>query len=128
MSDGEVSLRTPFVIQNFSNIDNFIMTIFPDLESYLKEQLERGIQKPALASIAYSNLKDNFKLFIVRNYSKEIDEYLSKEASHLNKENMNDVLLSTITVTLNVTDRDDNKLSDLDYLNSFRNIVQNLKL
>lgn len=128
MSDGEVSLRTPFVIQNFSNIDNFIMTIFPDLESYLKEQLERGIQKPALASIAYSNLKDNFKLFIVRNYSKEIDEYLSKEASHLNKENMNDVLLSTITVTLNVTDKDDNKLSDLDYLNSFRNIVQNLKL
>lgn len=128
MSDGEVSLRTPFVVQNFSNIDNFIMTIFPDLESYLKEQLERGIQKPALASIVYSKLKDNFKLFIVRNYSKEIDEYLSKEASHLNKETMKDVLLSTITVTLNVTDEKGNKLSDLDWLNSLRNIVQNLKL
>ena len=114
MSDGEVSLRTPFVVQNFSNIDNFIMTIIPDLESYLKEQLERGIQKPALASIVYSKLKDNFKLFIVHNYSKEIDEYLSKEASHLNKETMKDVLLSTITVTLNVTDEKGNKLSDLD--------------
>jgi hypothetical protein len=128
MSDGEVSLRTPFVVQNFSNIDNFIMTIFPDLESYLKEQLERGIQKPALASVVYSKLKDNFKLFIVRNYSKEIDEYLSKEASHLNKETMKDVLLSTITVTLNVTDEKGNKLSDLDWLNSLRNIVQNFKL
>jgi hypothetical protein len=128
MSDGEVSLRTPFVVQNFSNIDNFIMTIFPDLESYLKEQLERGIQKPALVSIVYSKLKDNFKLFIVRNYSKEIDEYLSKEASHLNKETMKDVLLSTITVTLNVTDEKGNKLSDLDWLNSLRNIVQNFKL
>jgi hypothetical protein len=79
MSDGEVSLRTPFVVQNFSNIDNFIMTIFPDLESYLKEQLERGIQKPALVSIVYSKLKDNFKLFIVRNYSKEIDNILARK-------------------------------------------------
>jgi hypothetical protein len=41
---------------------------------------------------------------------------------------MKDVLLSTITVTLNVTDEKGNKLSDLDWLNSLRNIVQNFKL
>jgi hypothetical protein len=44
MSRGKVSLRTPFVVQTFSSIDNFIMTIFPDLESYLKEQIEEGFK------------------------------------------------------------------------------------
>lgn len=123
MSSGEVSLRTPFVTQNFPSIDNFILTIFPDLESYLKEELGVGVQKSALASIAYSKLKDNFKFFIVRNFSKEIEEYLIKETDHLNKEAMKDVLLSTISITLNVTDEDDNKLIDNDYLNALRNII-----
>lgn len=127
MSNGEVSLRTPFVTQNFSSIYNFIVHVFPDLESYLKEQLVEGIQKTSLVNIAYSKLKDNFKIFIVRNYSKELDEYLSKESSQLNKEIMRNVLLSTISITLNVVDKNGNKLLDYDYLNVLRNIIQSIK-
>lgn len=56
MTDGKVILKTPFVIQNFTCIDNFIMTVFPDLESYLKEHLAVGIQTSSLVSIAYSKL------------------------------------------------------------------------
>lgn len=127
MSGGEVSLRTPFEIQTFSSIDNFIMTVFPDLESYLKEQLVGGIQKSALVSVAYSKLKDSFKLFIERNYSNEIDDYLSKETGHLDKEAMKNALLSTVSITLNVIDEKGNKLIDSNYLNALRNIIDNIK-
>jgi hypothetical protein len=124
---GEIVLKTPFIIQKFSNIDTFIMTVFPDLESYLKEQIVRGIGKSSLDSIAYSQLQSNFKLFIVRNYSKELDDYLNKEAAHANKEVMKDVLLSTISITLNVNDANGNKLNENDYLVSLINIIKNLK-
>lgn len=127
MSDGEVSLRTPFVVQNFTSIDNFIINIFPDLESYLKEQIEVGIQKSALINIAYSKIKDSFKFFIVRNYSKEIDDYLGREAGHADKEVMKEVFLSTVSITLNVTDETGNKLMDSDYLNALRNIINKIR-
>jgi hypothetical protein len=128
MSRGKVSLHTPFVVQNFSNIDNFIMTIFPDLESYVKEQVAKGIQKSAMMNIVYYKLKDNFKLFIVRNYSKELDEYLNKETDNLDKEAMKVVLLSTISINLNVTDKKGDKLMDSDYLNALRGIIHGLKV
>lgn len=122
--NAEIILKTPFVIQKFDNIDTFIMAVFPDLESYLKEQIVRGIDKSSLDSIAYSQLQSNFKLFIVRNYSKQLDEYLNKEASHADKEVMKEVLLSTISMTLNVTDTDGHKLSENDYLNPLINIIK----
>ena len=128
MPGEQVSLRTPFVIQSFSRIHNFIMVIFPDLESYLNEQIEEGLQKSALISIAYSKLKDNFKFFIARNYSNEIDDYLSKETDHLNKEAMKNVILSTISITLNVTYKNGNKLIDSDYLNALGNIINEIAL
>lgn len=124
---GEVISKTPFVIQKFSNTNKFIMTIFPDLESYLKEQISQGIQKSDLDSIAFSKLQNSFKLFIVRNYSKKLDDYLNKEAGHVNKEVMKGVLLSTISITLNVRDATGNKLTDSDHLNVLRNIIKNLK-
>lgn len=127
MIGSEVILKTPFVIQNFTNTNKFIMTVLPDLESYLKEQIAQGIQKSDLDSIAYSKLQNSFKLFIVRNYSKELDNYLNKEAGHANKEVMKDVLLSTISITLNVSDATGNKLTDSDYLNALGNIIKNLK-
>jgi hypothetical protein len=128
MSRGKVSLKTPFVEQNFSSIDNFIMTIFPDLESYIKEQIAKGIQKSVMMNIVYSKLKDNFKFFIIRNYSKELDEYLDKETDNFNKEAMKNVLLSTISINLNVTDKKGDKLMDSDYLNTLRGIIQGLKV
>jgi len=122
--NGEIILKTPFVIQKFISIDNFITTVFPDLESYLKEQIVRGIEKSSLDSIAYSQLQSNFKLFIVRNYSKQLDEYLNKEASHADREVMKEVFLSTISITLNVTDTDGHKLNENDYLISLINIIK----
>ena len=52
----------------------------------------------------YSELEKNFTLFILRNYSKNLDEYIDKEAKHADKEAMKEVLLSTISITLNVND------------------------
>jgi len=69
MNDDEIILKTPFVLQKFDNIDTFILTIFPDLKSYVQKQISKGIQKSDLESQVYSELEKHFKLFIVRNYS-----------------------------------------------------------
>lgn len=126
MSKDLIILKTPFVIQDFTSIDNFISTVFPNLESFLKEQLLEGIQESALIDIAYSGLKESFKLYIVRNYSKDIDAYLNKEAKHADPDAFKDVLLSTVSITLNIIDETGNKLMDSDYLNAIRNIVNKL--
>lgn len=124
----EVSLKTPFMIQKFDSIDDFIKTIFPDIESYMKKQLLSNIQRSNLDTIVYSELERNLKLFIVRNYSKDLDEYIDVEARHASKEAMKDVLLSTISITLNVRDESSRKLSENDYLFSLRKIINNTKL
>ncbi len=124
--NGEIVLKTPFVIQKFNNIDNFIKTIFPDLKSYLQKQISKGIQKSDLKSQVYAELEKQFKLFIVRNYSKDLDEYIQKEAKHANKEVMKEVLLSTISTTLSVRDANNNQLGADDYLISLRNIINKI--
>ncbi len=124
----EVSLKTPFIIQKFDSIDDFIKTIFPDIESYMKKQLLSNIQRSNLDTIVYSELERNLKLFIVRNYSKDLDEYIDVKARHASKEAMKDVLLSTISITLNVSDESSRKLSENDYLFSLRKIINNVKL
>jgi hypothetical protein len=123
-----VTLRTPFKIQNFESIEDFIMTIFPDLESYLQKQLIKGIKKADLATLVYSELERNLKLFIVKNYTKDLDNYIQREAKHVSKEVMKDTLLSTISITLNVSDESSRKLSQNDYLFSLRKIINNTKL
>ncbi len=123
-----IILKTPFIIQKFNNIDTFIFTIFPDLKSYLQKQISKGIQKSDLESQVYSELEKHFKLFIVRIYSKNLDEYVDKEARHASKETMKDVLLSTISITLNISDVNGRKLNENDYLISFRNVIKNTKL
>ena len=122
----EIILKTPFVIQKFDNIDTFILTIFPDLRSYLQKQISNGIPKSDLESQVYSELEKQFTLFIVRNYSKNLDEYVDNEAKHADKEVMKEVLLSTISITLNVTNNDVHKLNKNDYLISLRNIIKKL--
>jgi hypothetical protein len=58
--------------------------------------------------------------------SKEIGDYLRKETDHLNKEAMKAVLLSTISITLNVTDERGDKLMDSDYLYALRDIIDRI--
>ena len=123
-----VTLRTPFMIQKFDSIDDFIKTIFPDLDSYLKKALSSNIQRPDLDKIAYSELERKFKVFIVQNYSDNLNEYLRKEAKHANREVMKDVLLSTISTTLSVRDANNNQLNADDYLISLRNTINRIGL
>ena len=124
---GSITLRTPFKIQNFESIEDSIMTIFPDIEAYLQKQLIKGIKKADLATLVYSELELNFKLFIVKNYTKDLDNYIQREAKHVSKEVMKDTLLSTISITLNVSDESSRKLSQNDYLFSLRKIINNTK-
>ena len=124
--DSSVTLATPFVIQRFDNIDTFILTIFPDLKSYVQKQISKGIQKSDLEWQVYSDLEKHFTLFIVRNYSKDLDEYIEKEAKHADKEVMKDVLLSTISTTLSVRDAKNNQLGADDYLISLRNTINEI--
>lgn len=121
----EIILKTPFVVLKFRNIDIFILTIFPDLESYIQKQISKGIQKSELESTVYLELEKQFKLFIVEYYSKDLDEYIEKEAIHADKEVMKEVLLSTISITLNVNDSNGHKLTESDYLLSLRNMIEN---
>ena len=67
--NSSVTLRTPFVIQKFESIEDFIMTIFPDIESYMKKALSSSdIHRSDLDTIAYSELESRFKIFIIQNY------------------------------------------------------------
>jgi len=127
--DSSVTLTTPFVIQKFESIDDFIMTIFTDIESYLKKAFSSlNIQRPDLDTVAYSELERKFKVFIVQNYSNNLNKYLRKEAKHASREAMKDVLLSTISTTLSVRDANNNQLSVDDYLISLRNIIKKIDL
>ncbi len=123
-----VTLRTPFMIQKFDSIDGFIKTIFPDIESYLRKALTSNIQRSDLDIIAYSELERKFKMFIVQNYSDNLNEYLRKDAKHASREAMKDVLLSTISTTLSVRDANSNQLSADDYLTSLRNTINKIDL
>jgi len=125
MRDVEIILKTPFVIQKFRNIDTFILAIFPDLKLYIQNQLMKGNLKSDVETKVYSELEKKFKLFIIRNYSKALDEYINREAKHADKEAMKDVLLSTLSITLNVNDSSGHKLTETDYLLSLRNIIEN---
>ena len=127
--DRSITLRTPFKMHRFESIEDFIMTIFSDIESYLKKALlSSNVHNPDLDTIAYSELEKRFKIFIIQNYSDELNEYLSNEAKHANKEVMKDVLLSTISTTLSVRDANDNQLSADDYLISLRNTINKIEL
>ena len=46
------------MIQKFDSIDDVIMTIFPDIESYLKKPLSSNINRSDLDIIAYSELAE----------------------------------------------------------------------
>jgi len=72
----------------------------------------------------YSELEKHFTLFIVRNYSKDLDEYIDKEAKHADNEVMKEVLLSTISITLNVTSADGHKLNENDLIISLINTIK----
>ena len=123
--NSSVTLRTPFVIQKFESIEDFIMTIFPDIESYMKKALSSSdIHRSDLDTIAYSELESRFKIFIIQNYSDKLNRYLSNEAKHASMETMKDVLLSTISITLNVTNADGHKINENDYLISLTNIIK----
>lgn len=122
--NGEVVLKTPFVIQKFNNIDTFILTLLPDLKSHIQKQISKGIQNSDLESQVYSELEKHFTLFIVQNYSQNLDEYIDREAKHADKEVMKDILLSTISITLNVNEANGNKLNKNDYLISLKNIIK----
>ena len=94
----------------------------------MQKQLSQEIQKSDLDTLAYSELERNLKLFIFRNYSKDLDEYIDRETRHASKEAMKDVLLSAISITLNISDVNGRKLDEKDYLISLRNIIKNTKL
>jgi hypothetical protein len=122
--NSSVTLRTPFRIQKFDSINDFIMRIFPDIESYLKGKASSSnIQRSDLDTIAYSELERRLKIFIIQNYSDELNEYISSEAKHASTEAMKDVLLSTISTTFSVRDIHNNRLSADDYLISLRHII-----
>jgi len=115
------------MVKEFDSVDHFMKTVFPDIESYL-QNASLSAKRSDLDTLAYSELERNFKLFIVRNYSKDLDEYIDREARHAGKEAMKDLLLSTISITLSVSDESSRKLSENDYLISLRNIINNTKL
>ena len=85
----------------------------------------KGTLKSEVESKVYLELEKQFKLFIVRNYSKALDEYINREAKHAEKEVIKDVLLSTLSITLNVSDFSGHKLTENDYLISLRNMIKN---
>lgn len=76
-----------------------------------------------LRSKAYFELENQFRLFIVKNYSNALDKYMDREATHADKEVMREVLLSTISITLNVNDINGHRLTANDYLLSLRDMI-----
>lgn len=128
ITNNQINLKTLFIEIEFNSLDDFIITIFPDIEIYIKKQISLGISRSDLDAAAHYELERKFKIFMVRNYSKELNEYLNRDAKHASKEVIKDLMLSTLSITLNVTDLNGHKLNEIDYLNSFRNIINKCML
>jgi len=124
----EIILKTPFVIRQFENINMFILTIFPGLKSYILDQGLYQIKNSHLESKLIHELERQFKLFIVQNYSKEVNEFINKQAKHADNEMMKQVIVSTISITLNLFDTDGHRLTYSDYLIPLRNIINKFDL
>lgn len=77
--------------------------------------------------MAFHELEGRFKLFIVKKYSDRLDRYLREEAKHADKEAMKELMLSTISITLNIVDVDNQKLNKNDYFIFFRELINKIR-
>lgn len=77
--------------------------------------------------MAYHELEGLFKLFIVKKHSDRLDRYLRDKAKHADKEAMKELVLSTISITLNIVYEDNQKLNKNDYFIFFRELINKIR-
>ncbi len=118
-------MRTFFVTKEFENLESFIETVFPDFHQNLQLGLEMKNENVAMAM--YEQLEHQFRKFIVENYDTIIEEYVKKETESLDIEKMKELIISTITITFSVKDKN-NDCIDMDrYLDTIQILIDKFK-
>ncbi len=65
---------------------------------------------------------------MVKNYDNELNNYLKRQTKFASIETMKNLLLSTISITFNITDANDDRLNQIDYLEYIDKIIKKLEL
>jgi hypothetical protein len=118
-------LKTFFVTKEFENLESFIETVFPDF--YHNLQLGIEMKNENLAMALYEQLGHQFRKFIVENYDNAIEDYVKKETESSDIEKMKDLIITAITITFSVKDKN-NDCIDMDrYLDTIQILIDNFK-
>jgi hypothetical protein len=118
-------LKTFFVTKEFENLESFIETVFPEFYQNLLLGIE--MKNENLAMAMYEQLEHQFRKFIVENYDTTIEEYVKKETEFSDIEKMKDLIISTITITFCVKDKNNDCIDMGRYLDTIQILIDKLK-
>ena len=115
-----------FVTKTFENICNFIKTVFPECNQRI--HLELKLNNNNIEETVHRELEDSFRMFIMLNYDKKIEDYIQKETEHVDMDKMFQLILSQITITFSIIDENNNRISKERYLEVIHDLVDEHRL
>ncbi len=124
-TENEIILKTFFVTKKFENMENFIKIVFPEFNQRIQSEIK--IKNKNIDKTIYTELEDNFRKFLIKNYDTQIEEYIKKETNFVSVETMMDLILSQITITFSVRDKNDERINKEQYLDSIQILINEIK-
>jgi hypothetical protein len=75
----------------------------------------------------YEQLEHQFRKFILENYGDKIKEYIKKETNFVSIEKMMDLILSQITITFSIRDKNGERISKDLYFDSIKCLINEVE-
>jgi hypothetical protein len=113
------------VTKEFENLESFIETVFPDF--YQNLQLGLKMKTENLSMSMYEQLEHQFRKFIVENYDSKIEDYVKKETEFSDIEEMKRLIISAITITFSVKDKNNDSVVMDRYLDTIQTLIDRFK-
>jgi hypothetical protein len=113
------------VTKEFENLESFIETVFPDF--YQNLQLGLKMKTENLSMSLYEQLEHQFRKFIVENYDSKIEDYVKKETEFSDIGKMKELIISTLSITFSVKDKNDDCIVMDRYLDTIQILIDKFK-
>jgi ABC-type transporter MlaC component len=75
----------------------------------------------------YEELEHQFRKFLFENYGDKIEEYVKKQTNYVSVEKMMDLILSSITITFSIKDKNDDRINMEQYFDSIKYLINEVK-
>jgi ABC-type transporter MlaC component len=75
----------------------------------------------------YEELEHQFRKFLLENYGDKIEQYVRKQTNYVSVEKMMDLILSSITVTFSIKDKNDERINMEQYFDSLKYLINEVK-